>query len=491
MTPDTIDRLARQDPQALAVIDDDRPITRAQLRRELACMTAALQDLGVAEGSRVALACDHAYVHWLLVLACERLGAVSDAVLAPAREDWTTLHERADLFVATFTPPPMACPHRKIDQPWLDHLLARLDLPAPPALRGGDEAPARVARTSGTTGAGLRLLLTRGDYAQRVDNWHQWLALPAGSRYLLGMPPAASTACFQAAACIQAQAVLVFPPAEQGWRAIARHGVTHATCLPGLAAQWIAELPADHIRATSLRLLCGGAPVTPALRALALQRLATSFDDFYASNEAGLIATGQSAGEDAGARLRDGVQAQVVDAHDAPLPAGQTGRIRLRAAGMARGYLEAPEATAAHFRGGWFYPGDVGTMPQAHLLRVTGRESEVMNLGGLKVSPEDIEARLRLPGVPAHELAVCALPGELGLDDVGVALCGEAARRQGEVVQALTAVCRDYPWTSFRVVCLPAINPDAPAKLSRLRLRELIAAQQAGLAGMDPGSSPG
>jgi non-ribosomal peptide synthetase component E (peptide arylation enzyme) len=80
-TPDTIDHLAQQAPDALAVIDEDRPISRARLRRELDCMAAALHSLGVAQGTHVALACEHGYVHWLLVLACERLGAVSDAVL--------------------------------------------------------------------------------------------------------------------------------------------------------------------------------------------------------------------------------------------------------------------------------------------------------------------------------------------------------------------------------------------------------------------------
>jgi len=487
MTPDTIEHLTLQDPDAPAVIDEDRLISRAQLHRELSCMAAALQGLGVVEGSRVALACEHGYVHWLLVLACERLGAVSDAVLDPRREDWSTLHQRAGLFVSTLRPPPMACRHQLIDQPWLDHLLGRLDLPALPALAHNPDAPARVARTSGTTGNSLRLLLSRADVARRVHNWSVLMGLDSQSRYLLTLQPSAATACYQAAACMQAGAVLVFAPPAQAWAAIARHGITHTACLPGLLAQWLGELPDNFRKPAALRLLCGGATVSPALRAQALARLATSFEDLYASNETGLIATGQSAAEGAAGTLWPGVQVQVVDGQGHELPAGQTGRIRVRTPGMAQGYLDAPAASAAHFVDGWFYPGDVGAMPQAGGLRVTGRESDVMNLGGLKVSPEEIEARLSVPGVPAHELAVCALPGAAGVDEVWVALCGEAARRQDRVIEALAAVCADYAWATFRVVQVSAVNPQAPGKLSRRALRDMIAALQSAVQQAAPG----
>jgi acyl-CoA synthetase (AMP-forming)/AMP-acid ligase II len=476
MTPDTIEQLAHLDAGALAVIDEDRLISRAQLRRELDCMATALYDMGVVEGSRVALACEHGYVHWLLVLACERLGAVSDAVLDPRLEDWATLHQRADLFVSTLRPPPMACRYQRIDQGWLDHLLGRLDLPALPALTPNPGAPARVARTSGTTGASLRMLLSRANVAQRVGNWARLLGLDAQSRYLLAMQPSASTACYQAAACVQAGAVLVFAPAAQAWAALARHGITHTACLPGQLAQWLTELPAGFVKPKTLNILCGGAAVTTALREQALARLATSFEDFYASNEAGLIATGQSAAVNAAGALWAGVQVQIVDEQGSELPAGQAGAIRLRTPGMVSCYLDAPDANAAHLRHGWFYPGDVGVMPQTGHLRITGRESDVMNLGGIKVSPEEIEARLCVPGVPAHELAVCALPDALGVDEVWVALCGQAALQQDRVVQAVAALCSDYPWVSFRVVQVPAVNPQAPGKLSRRALRDMIAA---------------
>lgn len=478
MTPEHIERNALQAPDALAVIDGDRQISRSQLHHELACISHALHELGVGPGTRVALACEHAYVHWLLVLACERLGAVSDAIQEPLREAWASLHHRADLVATTFAPPAHAARHLRIDQAWLDGLLTRGHATALPWPAHNPDAPARVSRTSGTTGNSLRVLLSRADVAQRIHNWQMLLGLQAGSRYLMASQPSASSACHLAAACMQVGAVLVLPLPGEGWQAIVRHEVTHTVSMPGRLSQWLAALPDDFVRPASLRVLCGGARVSAALRQQTLQRLATSFEDVYASNEAGLIAIGQSAAPGAAAMLWPGVQVEVVDEHHTPLPSGAQGRIRVRAPGMAQGYLDSPAATAAHFRDGWFYPGDLGTLAAPLQLRVTGRDSEVLNLGGIKVSPEQIEERLCLPGIPAHELAVCALPETeaQGADQVWVALCGSAAAQQARVLQALAVVCRDYPGVSFCVIELPVINPQAPGKLSRRLLRELVSA---------------
>ncbi len=481
MTPDAIDRITAQDAHALAVIDGGRHISRARLRRELACMTAALQDLGVSAGTRVAVACEHAYVHWLVLLACERLGAVSDAVLDPRVEDWTRLHARADLFLATFRPPAMRCHHHLIDQAWLDHLFSRLDLPRVPPLPHDPARPVRVAHTAAITGAPLRLLLTRSDFAHRAGDWGRLLRLDAGSRFLLTFQPSASSAGCQAAACMQAGAVLVFAPPARAWQAIAAHGVTHTVALPGMVGQWLAELPPGFARPASLRMLCTGAPVSPPLRALALQRLATSLQDLYASNEAGILATGEALYGGGAATLLPGVRAQVVDDTDRPVPAAQAGRLRVHTACMAHSYQDAPAASAAHFRDGWFYPGDRATL-DGDTLRNIGRESEVMNLGGLKVSPECLEARLCVPGIPADELAVCSLPDAAGHEVVWVALCATAAARQTLVIEAVVQLAGDYPWVSFHVIRLPALPPKSLQSESRQALRDLVAAQRDALA---------
>ena len=91
---------------------------------------------------------------------------------------------------------------------------------------------------------------------------------------------------------------------------------------------------------------------------------------------------------------------EVVDEQDQPLPLGATGRIRVRSKEMVVGYLDNPDLTRRAFRAGWFYPGDLGVLDGRGRVTVLGRDSEIMDLGGIRVAPEAIEAiLLRQPGV--------------------------------------------------------------------------------------------
>ena len=80
-----------------------------------------------------------------------------------------------------------------------------------------------------------------------------------------------------------------------------------------------------------------------------------------------------------------GVELEVVDAEDRPQPPGCGGAIRLRAPGMAEGYLDNPQQTAQRFRDGWFYPGDIARWEPDGVLRLLGRADDVVNLGGFKL----------------------------------------------------------------------------------------------------------
>ena len=61
----------------------------------------------------------------------------------------------------------------------------------------------------------------------------------------------------------------------------------------------------------------------------------------------------------------------------------------------ASGYFDDPEATRSTFRNGWFYSGDIGTVTEDGVLCVSGRTGEIINAGGVKVSPRAIEEVLR------------------------------------------------------------------------------------------------
>ena len=80
----------------------------------------------------------------------------------------------------------------------------------------------------------------------------------------------------------------------------------------------------------------------------------------------------------------------------APVPRGEEGTIAIHRAdpGLMLGYLKAPEETAARFHGDWFLTGDQGAMDANGQITYLGRSDDMMNAGGYRVSPIEVEAAL-------------------------------------------------------------------------------------------------
>ena len=110
---------------------------------------------------------------------------------------------------------------------------------------------------------------------------------------------------------------------------------------------------------------------------------------------------------------------RIVDAALQPLPPTEVGEILVRGPRVVAGYLDDAEATAAAFLpGGWFRTGDIGRLDQDGYLHLTGRLGEVINRGGEKIAPREVdEAFLGHPAVA--DAAVFAVTDErLGEDIV-------------------------------------------------------------------------
>ena len=117
------------------------------------------------------------------------------------------------------------------------------------------------------------------------------------------------------------------------------------------------------------------------------------------------------------------------------LDAGETGEVVIRGANVTRGYHNNREANAEAFTNGWFRTGDQGLLDGDGTLTLTGRIKELINRGGEKISPLEVDAvLLRHPTVAE---AVC-----FGVPDV----------KYGEVVHAavvLAEACSEGDIRSF------------------------------------------
>ncbi len=93
---------------------------------------------------------------------------------------------------------------------------------------------------------------------------------------------------------------------------------------------------------------------------------------------------------------RTGVEVAVMDEDGALLTGGERGEVVIRGGSVMRGYENNPEATAAAFTDGWFRTGDQGYLAPDGYLFLTGRLKEIINRGGEKVSPREVDEVLLL-----------------------------------------------------------------------------------------------
>ena len=179
--------------------------------------------------------------------------------------------------------------------------------------------------------------------------------------------------------------------------AVTAQRVTHAVASPGLLYDLIAAARGGAgPRCPGLASLAvGGGTLPAALVAEARRWLTPNLYNQYGASEVGLLAlaTPQLLADApaCSGRVAPWVEAQAVDEAGRELPAGDSGALRFRAECFPDRFVDDPQASARAFREGWFYPGDFGRVTRDGLLYVEGRVDDFVNLGGLKVNPEEVE----------------------------------------------------------------------------------------------------
>src|SRR5262249_5970887 len=96
-----------------------------------------------------------------------------------------------------------------------------------------------------------------------------------------------------------------------------------------------------------------------------------------------------------------GIDVVIRDEHGRALPAGTPGEVTIRGSNVMHGYLNNPQANETAFWEGYFRTGDQGVLDEDGYLMLTGRLKEMINRGGEKISPLEVDAvLLEHPAVP-------------------------------------------------------------------------------------------
>ncbi|ADU01231.1 3-((3aS,4S,7aS)-7a-methyl-1,5-dioxo-octahydro-1H-inden-4-yl)propanoate--CoA ligase FadD3 [Mycolicibacterium gilvum] len=445
-TPAVLERIARELPDQPAVVTAQRTLTYFGLRSEVLHAAAAMIDLGIEPGDRVAIWSPNTW-HWVVAsLAIHHAGGV----LVPLNTRYTA-SEAEDILARTGAPLLFASgaflgadKAASVDRDSLPALRHIVRIPVDTDDGTWDEYIARGAKEEALAAVGARaaavtaddvsdILFTSGTTGrskgvrcaqrQSLDASAAWAAcgqLTRDDRYLCINPffhnfgyKAGILACLQTGATLYPE--LTFDPGET-MQAVQEHRIT---VLPGPPT--IYQTLLDHPRRSefdlsSLRFAVTGAATIPVVL---IERMQSELDIDIVLTAYGLT---EAAGFGTMCRADDDAVTVATTSGrpiaDFELRIGESGEVLLRGPNVMLGYLDDPEATAAAIDGdGWLHTGDVGELDPAGNLKITDRLKDMYICGGFNVYPAEIEQVLaRLDGVA--EAAVIGVPddrlGEVG-----------------------------------------------------------------------------
>lgn len=354
-------------------------------------------------------------------------------------------------------------------------LAAMADLPPAAFDRGDADRLAYVVYTSGTSGKPRAVMHAHRAILARAMMVEGWYGLRSSDRLLhagafnwtftLGtglMDPWTAGA----SALIPAEGTRI----EQIPLLARRHGATIIAAAPGVFRRM---LRADWPPLADLRHgLTAGERLDPELRRAWTQRTGTDLHEAMGMSECSTFLSGspsRPAPPASAGYPQPGRRVAVLSDAGQPLEPGQPGVLAVHRSdpGLFLGYLGQPQETAARYRGEWFLTGDLAVEAEDGAISTLGRADDMMNAGGYRVAPAEIEdVLIAVPGagdVAAAELAVAGGASIVALFWTGP-VSAEALRSAAEAALARYKQPREY-------IPLEALPRTATGKINRRALR--------------------
>jgi long-chain acyl-CoA synthetase len=421
-----------------ALIFADTRISYAELNAQIELAANGLAARGVAKGDRIALLVPNIPEFIVAYYAILRLGAivVPINVLFKAEEITYVLQDseaNALILFAGFAPQGIAAVERV---PSVSNVIVVGDV----ATRGtiswealtDGSAPRRspfkdtpsgiaaICYTSGTTGRCKGAMLTHRNFIANCEQMERMqrgcakesdvllLVLPLFHIYAMNC---AMNAFFRAGATI----VLIRRfDALQVLELIQQHRCTMFHGAPPMYITWANTPTLGDYDLSSMRFAFSGAAPLPVQ---VLDRFQTvtgvEITEGYGLTETSPVthfncAAAVSKPGTVGPPI-PGVEVRLVDDEDRDVAPGEPGEIICRGENITIGYWRNPAATAEAMRNGWFHTGDIATIDEDGYYSIVDRKKDMINSGGFKVWPREVEEVLfKHPAV--REAAVVAMP---------------------------------------------------------------------------------
>jgi len=172
-----------------------------------------------------------------------------------------------------------------------------------------------------------------------------------------------------------------------------------------------------------------------------------------------------------------GPEVCVIDTEGNPLASGVVGEIAIQGENVMPGYENNPKANAEAYAKNWFRTGDQGVVDAEGYVTITGRLKEIINRGGEKISPREVdEVLMDHPSV--QQCVTFAVPHDkLGEEVAAAVVLREGAQASEKDLREFAAIRLADFKVPRKILFLTEIPKGATGKLQRIGL-----AQKLGLA---------
>jgi oxalate---CoA ligase len=486
--------------RAALLSDEDEPLSHQQLRNQVAVTVTALNSLGVGRGDRVAIVLPQGpdlAVTFLAVAA----GATA-APLNPAYVEKEFLFYLEDLQARALILPqgsdsPARAAADSLGVPVIELIpgengvgrfhLSGVSRPLATAA-GFAEADdvALVLHTSGTTSRPKMVPLTHANLLASARHIGATLQLQPTDRCLNVMPlfhihglvacVLASLSAGGSTVCTRAFGAERFPGWLEQWKPSWYSAVP--TMHEAILAQGQA-LPIQPVR-SSLRFIRSSSAALPPPVMTGLEEtfdvpVIESYGMTEAAHQMASNPLPPRARKPGSVGLATGLEVAILDEADETLASGRTGEVAIRGPNVTCGYVNNPEANATAFCRGWFRTGDQGYLDGEGYLFITGRLKELINRGGEKIAPREIdEVLLAYPGV--RQAVAFAVPHPSLGEDIAAAV----VLKNGAV--ACEAVLREFALDRLpafkvpsRIILVNDVPKGGTGKIQRIGLADWLA----------------
>ncbi len=489
MIADHFDRVAERGGSRVAVVERGQTLSYAELRQRSEAVSRCLAPHCHTPGQRVALMVPNSAAYVAAFFGIVRLGGVVAPLNVRYRSQELAYYLEDTRAVALVAPPALIDVARAaLAQSTRAPALIAIDTAGactvaaageadPARAPGGDSPPLLHQYTSGSTGDPKRVIRTHAQLAFELERLARTFALDGADRFLGATPFTHVNGLVRTMLTSMFVGATLYPVAEFKRRdvldLITRERLTYFGGVPSMFIV-LADTPVrGAVDLTSLRIVfSASAPLVPDDNRRFAAKYGVHARQLYGSTETGTISVNVDpdptlALGSVGQPLPD-VRCEIVDDGGTALAADVEGEVAIASPAAISAYDGNADATAASFRAGFYLSGDLGRKDARGALTLTGRKKFLINRGGFKVNPLEVEEAIRAhPRV--REVVVLAAPSAHGDDLVRAVIVADGPCGADEIVAHCAPRIADFKIPS-RIEFRESLPKSETGKILRAKL---------------------